>query len=73
MMMKEEYDEEALVREVIAENPEEERGAREEWAQQVGWHRKENIFLGRQHSTSGESPTKTFHICAKEEKKENNY
>jgi hypothetical protein len=48
MTTEEEYDEEALVREVIAENPEEERGVRDEWAQQVGWHRKENIFLGRQ-------------------------
>lgn len=36
-------DEEKLVREVIAENPVQERGVRSEWDAQVGWHRKENI------------------------------
>ncbi len=33
-----------LVREVIEENPPEEQGVRPEWAEHVGWHRKENIF-----------------------------
>jgi hypothetical protein len=36
-------DAEALVREVLAENPPEDRGVRDEWDHQVGWHRKENI------------------------------
>jgi hypothetical protein len=38
-------DAEALVREVLAENPPEERGVRDEWNHQVGWHRKENIIM----------------------------
>lgn len=33
-----------LVREVIEENPPVEQGIRPEWAEHVGWHRKENIF-----------------------------
>jgi hypothetical protein len=37
-------DAEALVREVLAENPPEEQGVRDEWNHQVGWHRKENII-----------------------------
>eukprot|EP00980_Cylindrotheca_fusiformis_P025975 scaffold15032_cov119-Cylindrotheca_fusiformis.AAC.4 len=32
-----------LVQEVLKENPPEERGVREEWQSQVGWHRTENI------------------------------
>jgi len=42
-------DEEQLVRQVLAENPVEERGVRDEWQQQVGWHRKEDVssFLRR--------------------------
>lgn len=32
-----------LVKEVLDENPPEERGVRDEWDHQVGWHRKENI------------------------------
>ena len=41
-------DEEQLVRQVLAENPAEERGVRDEWAGQVGWHRKEDVsFLRR--------------------------
>ena len=39
-----EDDEESLVRQVIAENPMEDAGVREEWKQQIGWHQKENIF-----------------------------
>ncbi|CAB9515645.1 expressed unknown protein [Seminavis robusta] len=38
-------DGELLVQEVIAENPVEERGIREEWAQHVGWHRTEDVHL----------------------------
>jgi len=37
-------DEEKLVREVIAENPVEEKGERSEWSEHIGWHRKEDIF-----------------------------
>ena len=37
-------DGETLVRQVIAENPVEERGVREEWVQQVGWHRKDDVL-----------------------------
>jgi hypothetical protein len=62
-MTKEEYDEEALVREVIAENPEKERGVRDEWAHQVGWHRKEDIFLGGQppvHARQGPNKNSSF-------------
>ena len=33
-----------LVREVIQENPPEERGVRPEWKEQVGWHRKEDMY-----------------------------
>lgn len=33
-----------LVREVILENPPEERGVRPEWKEQVGWHRKEDMY-----------------------------
>ena len=36
-------DEELLVREVIAENPVEERGVRDEWAGKVGWHDKVDV------------------------------
>lgn len=32
-----------LVQQVLAENPPEERGERDEWERQVGWHRKEDI------------------------------
>lgn len=39
----EDDDGEALVREVIAENPVPERGIRDEWEGQVGWHRQEDI------------------------------
>lgn len=38
-------DEEALVQQVLAENPVDERGVRDEWVQQVGWHRKEHVGL----------------------------
>lgn len=38
-------DEERLVREVIAENPVEDVGVREEWVKKVGWHRKEGVGL----------------------------
>jgi hypothetical protein len=33
----------ALLKEVLEENPPEERGVRDEWTNQVGWHRKEDI------------------------------
>jgi hypothetical protein len=39
-------EEEKLVQEVIAENPVEERGVRNEWIEKVGWHRKEVVRLG---------------------------
>jgi hypothetical protein len=39
-------DEERLVREVIAESPVEGVGIRDEWAQKVGWHRKEDVAAG---------------------------
>jgi hypothetical protein len=35
----------ALVQEIIQENPPEDRGERDEWAQRVGWHRKEDVLL----------------------------
>ena len=41
-----------LVKEVLAENPPETKGEREEWKLQTGVHRKENIFChehGRGH------------------------
>ena len=38
-------DEEQLVRQVIAENPVQERGVRDEWAERVGWHRREDVLL----------------------------
>jgi hypothetical protein len=43
-----------LVQEVIADNPVEEKGVRDEWKKQVGWHRKEDIHLlrGRRRSTA---------------------
>lgn len=57
--MSEVDDTEALIREVLAENPPEERGVREEWSRQVGWHRKENIYGGlRGKNTVGESAQK---------------
>ena len=40
-------DEEALVQQVLAENPVDERGVRDEWVQQVGWHHKEHVGLLR--------------------------
>ncbi|KAG7338990.1 two component regulator [Nitzschia inconspicua] len=46
---KEETDEHDLVEEVLREFPPEERGEREEWNQQVGWHRKENIRKSAGH------------------------
>ena len=36
-------DGEALVREVLSENPAEKRGEREEWKRRQGWHRKEDV------------------------------
>jgi hypothetical protein len=39
-------DGEALVQQVLAENPVQERGERQEWKHQVGWHRKEDIIGG---------------------------
>lgn len=33
-----------LVREAIQENPPEEQGIRPEWEEQVGWHRKEDMY-----------------------------
>ena len=42
--LTEEEGEEALVKEVLQDNPPEEKGEREEWASKQGVHRKENIF-----------------------------
>ena len=39
-------DEEKLVQQVLAENPPEDRGERDEWAKHVGWHRKEDSGVG---------------------------
>jgi hypothetical protein len=36
-------EEERLVSEVLRDLPAEEKGERDEWNQQVGWHRKENV------------------------------
>lgn len=47
---QEKDEEERLVREVIAENPVEDRGVREEWVGKVGWHRKEDIFANNDNS-----------------------
>lgn len=44
-----EVDQEELVQQVLREFPPEERGERDEWTQQVGWHRKENIRKGVMH------------------------
>jgi len=33
----------ALMKQVLEENPPEERGVRDEWVGHVGWHRKENV------------------------------
>lgn len=38
-----------LVQEVMADNPVEEKGVRDEWKKQVGWHRKESIHRTRGH------------------------
>jgi hypothetical protein len=39
-------DEEKLVQQVLAENPPEDRGERDEWANHVGWHRIEDSGVG---------------------------
>lgn len=39
-------DEEKLVQQVLAENPPEDKGERDEWAKHVGWHRREDIGVG---------------------------
>lgn len=39
-------DVEKLVQQVLAENPVEDRGVREEWNEHVGWHRKEDVSSG---------------------------
>lgn len=44
-------DEERLVRQVIRENPVEERGVRDEWNQKVGWGRQEDIYKPKQVSS----------------------
>lgn len=52
MKDKEEFfDEEELVRQVLEENPVEERGTRDEWAQHVGWHHREDVhsLRSREH------------------------
>lgn len=36
-------EEKLIVQQVLAENPPEDRGERDEWANHVGWHRKEDI------------------------------
>ena len=47
-------EEEELVRQVLQENPPEEKGERDEWKQHVGWHRIENVRLAADSSiTSG--------------------
>lgn len=46
-LKEQEEEEKRLVEEVLRDFPPEERGEREEWADQVGWHRKENIRKGR--------------------------
>jgi hypothetical protein len=38
---------EVLAREVLAENPVEERGVRDEWKDRVGWHYKEDVMPTR--------------------------
>jgi hypothetical protein len=38
-------DEEKLVRQVLAENPIQDVGVRDEWKEHIGWHRKENVVL----------------------------
>jgi hypothetical protein len=43
-------DEEELVRQVLKDNPVEERGVREEWSQRVGWHRQEDVHALRDPS-----------------------
>lgn len=43
-------DEEELVRQVLEESPVAERGVREEWAQQVGWHRQEDVHRHQNHT-----------------------
>jgi hypothetical protein len=45
-------DAEALVREVLAENPPEDRGVRDEWNHQVGWHRKENMIVNNNNNNN---------------------
>lgn len=40
-------DGEALVQQVLNENPAKDQGVRDEWKDQVGWHRKEDISLLR--------------------------
>lgn len=48
-------DEEELVREVLEDNPAEDRGERDEWAAHEGWHRKEDI-RGPKHVRGANSP-----------------
>lgn len=48
-------DGESLVQQVLAENPPEERGVRDEWNGHVGWHRKENVQLRGQRATAVEN------------------
>lgn len=57
--MSEIDDAEALVKEVLAENPPEDRGVREEWNHQVGWHRKENIYGGLRGKNAARSAENT--------------
>jgi hypothetical protein len=55
-------DEEKLVQQVLAENPPEDRGERDEWAKHVGWHRKEDsgvvvVNLNPNKNIAGNPPT----------------
>lgn len=55
----EKEEERLLVQEVLSEFPPDERGERQEWNQQVGWHRRETI-RGHRYGPKGsheEDPT----------------
>lgn len=49
-------DADELVRQVIAENPPEEQGIRDEWALKVGIHRKEDVNLRRRQPKKAAAP-----------------
>ena len=57
-------DGERLVQQILAENPPDERGERDEWAAHVGWHRREDT---RTHALNTDAESTHYAAAAKDD------